>query len=188
MNIEHFMEWFMNRLLPNCPPRSVIVLDNAKYQNSVFEKIPTKSSTKKFMMEWRTKRGVVYDSRSLKAELFLTVKAQNAKPTYLTDIKAAEFGFDLIRLPVGHCELNLIELVWAQVKGYAARNNKDCTMAGIEVCAREGIENVDSDRWASCVRHVITKVENHYREFDGLVEEAVEELVIRTKIQTVRTV
>ena len=63
-----------------------------------------------------------------------------------------------------------------------------CTMAGIEVCAREGIENVDSDRWASCVRHVITKVENHYREFDGLVEEAVEELVIRTKIQTVRTV
>ena len=128
MNIEHFMEWFMNRLLPNCPPRSVIVLDNAKYQNSVFEKIPTKSSTKKFMMEWRTKRGVVYDSRSLKAELFLTVKAQNAKPTYLTDIKAAEFGFDLIRLPVGHCELNLIELVWAQVKGYAARNNKVFTV------------------------------------------------------------
>ena len=52
-------------------------------------------------------------------------------------------------------------------------------MAGaIEVCARKGIENVDSDRWASCVRHVITKVENHYRETDGLVERAVEELVI----------
>ena len=51
------------------------------------------------MMEWLTKRGVVYDSRSLKAEIFLTVKAQNAKPTYLTDTKAAEFGFDVIRLP-----------------------------------------------------------------------------------------
>ena len=32
------------------------------------------------------------------------------------------------------------------------------TMAEIEVCARKAIENVDSDRRASCVRHVITKV------------------------------
>ena len=46
MNIAHYMEWFTEKMLPNCPPQSVIVMDNAKYHNSVVEKIPTKSSKK----------------------------------------------------------------------------------------------------------------------------------------------
>ena len=29
MNLEHFIEWFTQRLLPNIPPTSVIVFDNA---------------------------------------------------------------------------------------------------------------------------------------------------------------
>jgi transposase len=30
---------------------------------------------------------------------------------------------DLLRTPVRHCELNPIELIWAQVKGFVAKNN-----------------------------------------------------------------
>ena len=59
MNTTHFMDWFTSKLLPNCPPKSVIVLDNAKYHNSVVEKIPTKSSTKKLI------HGRVADSSQL---------------------------------------------------------------------------------------------------------------------------
>ena len=47
MNTANFMEWFRERLIPNLPATSVIVLDNAKYHNSVVEKILTKSSTKR---------------------------------------------------------------------------------------------------------------------------------------------
>ena len=33
MNNKDFMEWLTQQLLPNIPPNSVIVLDNATYHN-----------------------------------------------------------------------------------------------------------------------------------------------------------
>ena len=33
LNSERFIEWFTQQLLPNIPPISVIVLDNALYHN-----------------------------------------------------------------------------------------------------------------------------------------------------------
>ena len=108
----------------------------------------------------------------------MLLKATNPQTKYLTDVLSNDAGQDVLRLPVGHCELNPIELVWAQVKGYAADHNKDFTMRAIEQLAREGVENVTAAKWKKCVDHVIQKVENHYRTSDGVVEQAVEMLVI----------
>ena len=52
MNAQHFLEWFEKTLLPRIPSNSIIVMDNAKYHNTVVEKVPTKSSTKKVMQTW----------------------------------------------------------------------------------------------------------------------------------------
>ena len=41
MNSEHFIKWFIQQLLPNNPPTSVIVLDNASYHNKQKDKPPT---------------------------------------------------------------------------------------------------------------------------------------------------
>ena len=51
MNTQHFMEWFEHSFLPQLPPQSLIIVDNAKYHNAVVEKVPTKSSTKTVMRE-----------------------------------------------------------------------------------------------------------------------------------------
>ncbi|XP_062502992.1 uncharacterized protein LOC134179964 [Corticium candelabrum] len=178
MNTKHFMEWYQKQLLPHCPPKSVIVLDNAKYHNGVVEKVPTKSSTKKDIMAYLDKHSITYHKQRLKSELFMLLKATNPQTKYLTDVLSNDAGHDVLRLPVGHCELNPLELVWAQVKGYAADHNKDFTMRAIEQLAREGVENVTAAKWKKCVDHVIQKVENHYRTSDGVVEQAVESLVI----------
>ena len=173
MNTKHFMEWYQKQLLPHCPPKSVIVLDNAKYHNGVVEKVPTKSSTKKDIMAYLDKHSITYDKQRLKSELFMLLQATNPQTKYLTDVLSNDAGHDVLRLPVGHCELNPIELVWVQVKGYAADHNKDFTMRAIEQLAREGVENVTATKWKKCVDHV-----NHYRTSDGMVEQAVESLVI----------
>jgi hypothetical protein len=39
--------------------------------------------------------------------------------TLLTSI----YEVHVLRTPVRHCELNPIELIWAQVKGFVAKNN-----------------------------------------------------------------
>ena len=181
MNILHFMEWFREKLLPNCPPRSVIVLDNAKYHNAVVEKIPTKSSRKQDMLDWLAKHKIRHEKKMLKAELYFLIWATNPVSVYQTDVFAQEKGHCCLRLPVGHCELNPIELAWAQVKGYAARKNTGIsgfTMENILQLAREGMLEVTPDRWAGCVEHVREKVEKHYWEVDGLRDDLVERMVI----------
>ena len=111
----------------------------------------------------------------------MMIKRSNPTVRYVTNEIAAGHGHDVLRLPVDHCELNPIELVWAQSKGYAASHNKDFTMAGIEKLAEGGISNLTAERWRSCVEHVIHKVEDHYRVADGVVEEAVERVVIELR-------
>lgn len=43
---ELFEEWFQNCLLPNIPPNSVIVMDNASYHSRQLQKIPGSNNTK----------------------------------------------------------------------------------------------------------------------------------------------
>jgi transposase len=52
------------------------------------------------------------------------MKKTPKKPVvYKTDKIANLHGHEVIRTPVRHCELNPIELIWAQVKGFVAKNN-----------------------------------------------------------------
>ena len=46
MNTEHYMEWFTQQLLPNLPPNSVIIVDNATYHNKQKDN-PQQQQTKK---------------------------------------------------------------------------------------------------------------------------------------------
>ena len=46
MNTEHNMEWFTQQLLPNLPPDSVIIVDNATYNNKDKDKAPTTANKK----------------------------------------------------------------------------------------------------------------------------------------------
>jgi hypothetical protein len=42
---------------------------------------------------------------------------------YKTDTIANLHEHEVLRTPVRHCELNSKELIWAQVKGFVAKNN-----------------------------------------------------------------
>ena len=77
MNAQHFLEWFEYSLMPNVP-----IIDNAKYHNTVVERVPTKSSMKKAMMEWLQNHGIPFDPKDLKRDLFKLIKLSNIKKQY----------------------------------------------------------------------------------------------------------
>ena len=174
MNIQHFMEWWRTKLLPNIPDHSIIVVDNASYHNCVVEKIPTKSSWKTEMQTWLENHGISYDSMDLKSDLFNKTIAAQPKSVYLTDVEAEARGHEVIRLPVAHCELNPIELAWAHVKEHVRTKNKQYTMAEIEQLTPAGISAVTPDLWKKYVEHVRI-IEDKYFEQDGLIEDVVED-------------
>ena len=178
MNAQHFLEWFEYSLMPNVPNNSLIIIDNAKYHNTVVERVPTKSSTKKAMMEWLQNHGIPFDPKDLKRDLFKLIKLSNIKAVYKTDIIANKYGHEVVRLPIAHCELNPIEMAWASMKSYIRRNNKSFTLKEAESLVEAGFEEVTAEMWRKMCQHV-KKIEDKYWEQDGLIEEAVEEFILR---------
>ena len=132
-------------MIPNVPAHSVIVLDNAKYNNAVVEKQPTTSTRKADIQDWLQKHHIQFDDSMLKSELLGLVRLNSIATVYRTDVIDEAEGHSVLRLPIAHCELNPIELIWAQVKGYAARNNKNFTMAEALKLSHDGIDVVTAE-------------------------------------------
>ena len=98
---------------------------------------------------------------------------------------------DCLRLPAYHADLNAIELVWAQVKGYEARQdlvwaqvngyearqNSSFKSAGMMQLIENCLQSVTFDQWKSCGEHVCS-VEEKYYIYDVAIEEELERLVI----------
>ncbi|XP_050684028.1 uncharacterized protein LOC126978943 [Leptidea sinapis] len=125
MNGKEFTEWFTS-MLCSFPEPSIIIMDNVPYHSMQIDKPPAQSQEEADMVAWPQKNGVDANINMLKAELVRLLK-ENQPTTirYFIDIIALEHGHRDIRLPPYHCGYNAIELMWAQIKGYAARRNTE---------------------------------------------------------------
>ena len=52
---------------------------------------------------------------------------------------------EVLRLPPYHCELNAIELIWADEKNFVARENKEMTIEHVETLFRKRREEISAD-------------------------------------------
>ena len=96
---------------------------------------------------------------------------------HVIDELAKEKGVTVLRLPPYHCELNPIELIWAQVKGYVAGKNKKFKLSEIKLLLPEALATITPERWQSCIKHV-EEVEEKMRRLDGIIDNMVEQFVI----------
>ena len=107
MTSERFESWWNDQLLPNIPPNTLIIMDNALYHSHQREAYPVQSWTKKKMVEWLTHKGIPYPDKCLKTEIWSIVKTYwPVHPEYFVDDVAKQAGHEVVRLPVAHCELN----------------------------------------------------------------------------------
>ncbi|XP_023718473.1 uncharacterized protein LOC111870421 [Cryptotermes secundus] len=116
-NATNYQKWLTEKLIPNLPPKSVLVVDNAQYHNVQFNKAPTSQTTKAKMMEWLTVNNVPFHDGMLKIQLYDLIKAH--KPlhkNFVIDNIMTAYGHTVLRLPPCHPDLNPNELVWADVK------------------------------------------------------------------------
>ena len=153
------------------------MVDNAPYHNVVEENIPTKSSRKGEMQAWLTKHNIDWEPKDLKRELFQKIQSVGAQKRFVIDSLARHTGHTVLRLPVAHCELNPIELVWAQVKDFARKRNKTFRLADVEKLVPAAFEEVTPEHWKRCCEHAIKEEERFWRT-DGLQEEAIYQFLI----------
>ena len=175
MNSRHFEEWF-TQLLGNIPDNSVIVMDNASYHSRQKNKAPTTSSKKGEIQAWLEDNSISYREDMLKVELLELVRNHAPQKSYYIDELAKERGHEVLRLAPYSCDLNPIEMIWAQVKTYVRRRNKTGGLEAIRSLIEEAVASVSPLAWAKCCEHVV-RLEQEYWEREHVAEE-VERVVV----------
>ena len=161
MNSELFTKWFREKLMPNIPNNSLIVMDNASYHNVLAAcSAPTQVSSKKKIRDWLEKNNIPCSEDSLKAEMVEILNKIAPTPIYEIDEIAREHGHKVIRTPPYHPELQPIEICWGVVKNHMARNC-DFTMKNLTNQLEEGFKKVTAITCSSIIRKVREK-EDHF--------------------------
>src|SRR5258705_9516696 len=109
MNAVNFVKWLEEKLLPNLPQKSVIVIDNATYHNKQEVKTPTSSSRKDVIIEWLPQKNIMCSDNMRKVELLDLVKVYKPpEKCFQIDRIIRRSGHEEIRLPPYHSDLNAI--------------------------------------------------------------------------------
>ena len=120
-------------VVPNTPPRaendqkspgslglklnSVIIIDNASYHSRNAKDFPLSKWRKAQFQSWLTENKISFKQDALRSELWtLCKKYRTDKASKGIDNIAKRYGHEVIPLPPYHCDLNAIELIWADEK------------------------------------------------------------------------
>jgi len=178
MNYENYKKWITEKLIPNLPENSVIVVDNASYHNFESEKQPTLSWTKGKMREWLDARGIPYSQDDVKIMLYEKIKLKKgAFKRYAIDEVFAGHGHTVLRLPPYHPELNPIEKIWGIVKNWVATKNISFNLDDIKKLAEEKFQNISSDIWNNVCEHS-KKIEENMMSQERILDNICDTLII----------
>ncbi|XP_044760399.1 uncharacterized protein LOC123317852 [Coccinella septempunctata] len=178
MNGESFEKWF-STILPTLEDNAVIVMDNASYHSRKIDSVPSSSTRKEDIKNWLNSRNISFDHNLLKAELLVLVKENKEKYNKCRiDEMARETGRTVLRLPPYHCELNPIELIWAQIKGKVAAQNSSFKISEVRKLFLEAIRTIGPDEWQKCIKHVIEEIEEKMWQLNNIMESTIERVVI----------
>ncbi|XP_063625722.1 uncharacterized protein LOC134797424 [Cydia splendana] len=162
-NFDFYQKWLDEKLLPNLPDRSVVVLDNTSFDNIFVETLPTMHANKSEMEAWLSSKNIPFEANLRQIELYDIIRQnKRAFTTYKIDNYIKNKGFEVLRLPPHHPELNAILNIWDTVKNDIVTVDHD--VAYTEKIIRHGVENITRETWRNTCDTVIKK-ENEYLEY-----------------------
>ena len=128
--------------------------------------------------QWLKENKVNFPSDALRSELWVLCKThQNEKNAKVVKKIAKKYGMEVLRLPPYHCELNAIELIWADEKNFVARENKEMTIEHVETLFRKRREEIGTETCKNCIKHA-RFVEEEYWKTDRIMDKKVEKFLI----------
>jgi hypothetical protein len=67
MGSQNYVRWLYTILIPNLPPNSILVIDNASYRNTQTDKPPTSNTKEDEMKAWLLERNIPFCDKMVKA-------------------------------------------------------------------------------------------------------------------------
>ena len=172
MNATIFEDWLENKLIPNLPEKSLIVMDNATYHSrrDPTTVSPTMASKKQEMIEWLEERNIQFNRQgqgSYKKDLYELITNHKQPVSYVSDQLIRKHGHDVLRLPPYHCMFNPIELLWGVIKNDVARNNTEFRLDAMKTLTDKAISDVSLKTIQNTFEHVVIE-EDRYWKSDAL--------------------
>ncbi len=164
MNAELFQKWFTEKLIPNIPHTSLIVMDNAPYHKTLSSlSPPTPTCSKEKIYTWLMDNQIPCEKDCLKAELVTILKKIVPLPIYEVDEIARRYGHEMVRTPPYHPELQPIEVCWGVVKNHIARNC-NFTLSNLKLQLEEGFTKVTPSVCAKIIEKIKAKEDQFWKE------------------------
>ena len=113
------------------------------------------SQKKAVLHHYLTQHSIPFSAPDTKKVLYEKIKQKKTSVVYKTDKIANLHGHEILRTPVRHCELNPIELIWAQVKGFVAKNNTTFRLKDVKELTYVAFGKLTKDVWTKAEEHVI---------------------------------
>ena len=177
MNGGLFQKWFVEKLLPNIPNTSLIVMDNAPYHNVLADySAPILTCSKERIRTWIEANKIPCKDDCLKVELVDILRKMAPEPTYTIDVIARQHGHEVIRTPPYHPELQPIEMCWGVLKNEVARHC-DFTLDNLKFQLEHAFEKITSTTCQRIIKKV-RSVEGRFWEEDARLDEKQENPVL----------
>ncbi|XP_069973641.1 uncharacterized protein [Penaeus vannamei] len=186
INDTCFHSWFQTQLLPNIPPHSLIVMDNAWYHSKILNKTPTVNSKKCEIIQWLTELDIAHDCSYTKFELLNLANAHKDKLVYEIDQIACDAGHEVLRLPAYYYHFNPMERIWAQVKKEVRKsisNTEDHTFERLYKMIKCAIDRITTEDWRKSLRHM-RHMEEKFRIKERAFEKLIENIVISQDVDS----
>ncbi|XP_063237876.1 uncharacterized protein LOC134539624 [Bacillus rossius redtenbacheri] len=180
MNSVNFEKWLSEKVLPNLPPASIVVMDNAPYHSKQVDKPPSKYDVKREIVGWLNRNGVECNVTMSKTELLdLLDRHRPQTKRFRVDHLLATQGHRVIRLPPYMCELNAIELAWAKLKRLVRENNTtgELSLQSLQIQTTQAMNSITCSDWEGYCQHV-QNTEDKYCKKDHLMDDIQDEFVI----------
>ncbi|XP_045458527.1 uncharacterized protein LOC123668880 [Melitaea cinxia] len=178
MNYENYERWLKTQLLPNLPPNSVVVVDNASYHNKQYNLAPISNAKKADMQAWLTEKGIMYDKAYLKPQLYNLIKANKDRfKTFSINQILVENKHQILRLPPYHPDLNPIEMAWSTIKQYVASKNVTWNLNKCTELIKEKVAQMGEREWQILCQKV-KNIEEEYAKSDHVVDMMTEQFII----------
>ena len=117
------------------------MIDNASYHSRITDdsKRPTTGWRKGQIQEWLRAKGVAYEAGDIKKKLLEKASGFFTEKKFCLEEMTKQFceangtKIKVLRLAVGHSDLNPIELIWARVKNWVAAKNVKFNITTVKV-------------------------------------------------------
>ena len=119
---------------------------------------PNFSQKKAVLHHYLTQHSIPFSAPDTKKVLYEKIKQKKTPVIYKTDNIAHLHGHEVLRTPVRHCELNPIELIWAQVKGFVAKNNTTFRLKDVKEFTYAAFGKITKDVWAKLKKNTAKKI------------------------------